>query len=243
MQILQASATTSARKEAVLDSLVFPEYRARQEQVKDAYRTTFSWIFDTETKALGKWDNFANWLRSNDNMYWVYGKPGSGKSTLMSFILDERKTQEALEEWANGQALSCLSFFFWRPGTPLQKSKVGMLRSLLYQLLKADEDIFWQLFPSEPHVPVWTERAVLQKFLEALKLTKYKVCIFLDGLDEFEGDVQSTDLLLDLCTKCANLPHVKLCVSSRPEAHLKLVLESCKQLRLQDLTQQASVFS
>ena len=237
-QKIQTSIDSSATKDhrdAILKSLVFPEYKARQEQIREAHQKTLRWIFDQEERALGAWDNFVDWLRCGDDIYWIQGKPGSGKSTLMSFILEQRQTKTELTFWAGSQTLVCLSFFFWRPGTSLQTSRVGMLRSLLYQLLKADEGIIPQLFASNSNILAWTEKAAQRKFLEALVLTKYKICIFIDGLDEFEGDFQSSGLLLDLCTTCAKLPNVKLCASSRPEVQLKRVFESCKQLRLQDL--------
>ncbi|KAI0126414.1 hypothetical protein BJ170DRAFT_733728 [Xylariales sp. AK1849] len=33
------------------------------------------------------WDNFLHWLESGEHVYWIGGKPGSGKSTLMKYIV------------------------------------------------------------------------------------------------------------------------------------------------------------
>lgn len=70
-------------------------------------------------------------------------------------------------------------------------------------------------------------------FLKALEACKSKVCIFIDGLDEFEGD---TDDLLEVSFLCSKILGVKLCVSSRPEFLLSQKLNSCRMLRLQDMT-------
>lgn len=33
------------------------------------------------------WDSFSDWLRSTEPKYWISGKPGSGKTTLMKYLL------------------------------------------------------------------------------------------------------------------------------------------------------------
>ena len=40
-----------------------------------------------------------------------------------------------------------------------------------------------------------------------------KFCLFIDGLDEFKGDV---DELLDIIKDISNSPNIKFCLSSRP---------------------------
>ena len=60
-----------------------------------------------------------------------------------------------------------------------------------------------------------------------------KLCIFVDGLDEYSGLGSE---IADLFKNAANAPHVKVCVSSRPHLVFKESLESQQQLRLEDLT-------
>lgn len=79
----------AARYKALRTSLFFAEHQARHEQVPEAYKTTFGWIFDANKSALGAWDNFADWLRKGNGIYWIHGKPGAGESTLMSYILEQ----------------------------------------------------------------------------------------------------------------------------------------------------------
>lgn len=45
------------------------------------------------------WDSFVDWLKSDLPVYWITGKPGSGKSTLMKFLISDSRTLAALKEW------------------------------------------------------------------------------------------------------------------------------------------------
>lgn len=61
--------------------LKFEEIGLREADIADAQDDTFSWIVQDE--GLG----FKTWLKSTTGLYWIQGKPGSGKSTLMSMFL------------------------------------------------------------------------------------------------------------------------------------------------------------
>jgi hypothetical protein len=239
---MQEKLSTEAKNEAFLKNLFFSDYKTRQEQVEEAYKNTFRWIFNDTPEGHSPWPNFARWLREEGGVFWIYGKPGSGKSTLMSFILDEEQLQTELRCWGQDQEILCLSFFFWRPGTLLQRSILGVLRSLLYQLLEADRIFLGEIrlfvMQGSENMTTWTEKGLRKALLKALQTTTRKICIFLDGLDEFDGD---TEMLLDFCAECSRLPHVKLCVSSRPEVPLKRRLHDYRSLRLQDLTHEDMV--
>lgn len=66
----------------VLESLHYREIDYRSEGIAIAYQETFQWIFEKPTNSL--WADFVAWMRdSNAGLYWITGKPGSGKSTLM----------------------------------------------------------------------------------------------------------------------------------------------------------------
>ena len=57
---------------------MFAEIDDRREQVQDAHRETFRWIFQSDHET-----GFAKWLPSGDGIFWIHGKPASGKSTLI----------------------------------------------------------------------------------------------------------------------------------------------------------------
>jgi hypothetical protein len=97
------------------------------------------------------------------------------------------------------------SFFFWKPGSPLQKSLAGLLRSLLHDTLKACPELipevlpkYWNQMKSMPwqvqtelHLPAPEVRAAFGRLIERRSLyKKHCFCFFIDGLDEYEGTYQ-----------------------------------------------------
>jgi hypothetical protein len=114
----------------------------RYERIVEAYPIIFEWVFRDPTVDQLPWSSFSDWLKTGNGVYWINGKAGSGKSTLMKYIFDSRRTRKELATWANtpetddDRPLCFVTFFFWNSGTPEQKSQMGLLRSLLYQVLR-----------------------------------------------------------------------------------------------------------
>lgn len=224
-------------REELLYSIFYPENTERRENVQPPWENTFQWIFQDNHENPTEWFNFPEWLRDNSSTYWISGKAGSGKSTLMAYILHEDKLKDNLKIWSQGHDIHVLSFFFWRAGSVLQKSVIGMLRSLLYQLLEEIPDSANNLVAkfglTSGRIPSWTEKSLVRLLQVALGAAPdQNFCLFIDGIDEFEGD---TDELLNLLFQLQALGNIKCCLSSRPEVQLVTRLSNCKQLRLQDL--------
>jgi len=119
----------------------------RCEEVAEAYQQTFRWIFlpDTENQP---WDNFVQWLQSRTGIYWINGKAGSGKSTLMRYICNSPATRRELKaHWAGETPFSTPGFFFWNSGTIEQRSQASLLRSLLYETLHDDQTLIPIVLP------------------------------------------------------------------------------------------------
>jgi hypothetical protein len=72
----------------VLGSLHYAGMEDREERIVDAFGSTFQWIFKDSPNDQRKWDNFKNWLGSDSQLYWITGKAGSGKSTLIKYICE-----------------------------------------------------------------------------------------------------------------------------------------------------------
>lgn len=125
----------------VTSSLFFPDISLRQEQVAnefDGIENTYEWIFDDQFgkyRTKSQWTNFPEWLRSGSKIYWINGKAGSGKSTLMNYICDHERKEKLLKQWSVNRRLLVPTFFFWNAGARLQKSIEGLLRSIIYQIL------------------------------------------------------------------------------------------------------------
>ena len=85
-------------------------------------------------------------------------------------------------------------------------------------------------------LPTWTEqrlRVTLQNLL-SIGLEQCRLCIFIDGLDEFQGDHA---ILLGLISNLKEITTVKFCLSSRPYRLFRDELTSSPMLKLQDLTE------
>lgn len=255
----------SKLEQLFISRLCYDTMQERELTIKNAHKGTFRWIFEENDKA-----GFKDWLVSNEPLYWITGKPGSGKSTLMKYLLqpiDESDDGDQasiasytnpeivahphgrcatyLKQWAgNERELTVVSFHFWAVGSELQSSQEGLFRTLLVQLLRAHPEVIprvaplrWEslcLFNRDPR-PL-TQIDLGDMFRKAIVhiSARTKLAIFIDGLDEFEGDCHA---LISLVQSCLASP-VKVCISSRPWNEFEDTFGDRPRLQMQDLTYQ-----
>lgn len=234
-------------EEIVLDQLNYRHIRSREHQIDPAHEDTFQWIFG-DTSHVKESEQFASWLLSGGGIFWIRGKAASGKSTLMKLIADSLKTRDLLGKWAGKHRLLIASFYFWNLGTALQKSQSGLLRSLLLSLLRENRYLIQQTLPDiyteiskglllngyskapEPLSDVEVKMGFLS-FVQNLP-TDLRVCVLIDGLDEYEGNVTDLlELLLHVTTDT-----FKMVVSSRPIPRCVTALKTYPHMRLEQLT-------
>ncbi|KAF2418029.1 hypothetical protein EJ08DRAFT_654397 [Tothia fuscella] len=219
-----------AAEQVLLGSLQFWTMNTRQEQISKEHENTFEWILsDQNSKSTSRPTvNFVEWLSKDEHLYWISGKPGSGKSTVMKHVVESPKTLEKLNAWAGGDTLVTASFYFWSSAKdPLQKSDTGLLRSILFQVLRQCPGLIAQAFPEQ-----WQEYQLhgSQRFLNItdsttsellsayriiarlLSSVNAKFCFFIDGLDEYDG--QPADII-ELVEAISHTPNLKACISSR----------------------------
>jgi hypothetical protein len=225
--------------------------RDRQAEIPVAHQKTYRWIFNQlPNKEDVSWSSFSDWLRDGDGIYWVSGKAGSGKSTLMRYIFESAETSKQLQVWAGEHRLETHGFFFWNGGSLEQRSQYGLLRSLLHQALYKRPNLVRNIFTdevaensaliarNEEEKWNWTLPALKQAFQRWVNLamdSSMNLCIFLDGLDEYEGDHES---IVDFFKGLSGLhpTRIKLCISSRPWVVFDEAFKGLPRLRLQDLT-------
>jgi len=138
----------------ILGSLQFQSMRERFEAVDESHATTFAWVFrpiqNTVQYAEGRrWGEFGAWLESGTGLYWINGKAGSGKSTLMKYIVSHDKTSSLLRRWAENLKLCTSDFFFWNSGSKQQCSQAGLFRSLLYEILGQHPELIPTVLPAQ----------------------------------------------------------------------------------------------
>jgi len=225
------------KQNSVLSILQFDGMDTRAEMMADAHKNTFSWIFSSENAPNGPGDNFRTWLESDQQLYWITGKAGSGKSTLMKYVcrpddnpsrsnigggMQDARCMRYLQQWSGEQKMVVASFYFWAAGSKLQTSKEGLYRTLLHQIFSRCPEAIPQTFPDR-----WVSlcfldvamklsedelRNALFRLLQILS-PETKICLFIDGLDEFEGDPSD---LLDVVKRIIDNTSVKVCCASRP---------------------------
>jgi hypothetical protein len=154
----------------------------------------------------------------------------------MKYVSTHRATLETLQRWAGAERLFTANFFFWNSGYPMQKSQVGLLQSLLFQVLRTYPALIMEVCPLKPFRGPWKRKELFEALDKVSKQTTLlaKFCFFVDGLDEYEGDDEDIIALLQDLASC---PSIKICVSSRPwNAFLDAFDDSKWKLVLEDLT-------
>ncbi|KAK4035203.1 hypothetical protein C8A01DRAFT_18092 [Parachaetomium inaequale] len=229
-------------QDRILEMLWFRTMTAREEEIKPAHAKTLDWALEPP-EGKGQWHDMSKWLRSGEGMYWVSGKAGSGKSTLMKRLSRHRRTRELLTEWASGGPCNLVSFFFWSLGTLEQKTQEGLSRSLLHQILTRHPPLIREALPGmwkelsrtgkDVDLPSLTEARHAFRVLASKASELGKFCFLIDGLDEFSGDYQNAIAFIKELT---SNPGLKAIVSSRPIPECVAAFEDNPRLELHNLT-------
>ncbi|KAK0710636.1 hypothetical protein B0H67DRAFT_464226, partial [Lasiosphaeris hirsuta] len=249
----------------ILRSLEFEGMRERNDRIEDAHVGSFEWMFEgglCETGGglnpphLAARKRFTDFMSLEGGIFHISGKLGSGKSTLMKFLYGWPETRIHLEKWAGDRTLIFERFFFWKLGPMMQNSLAGLLRSLLYDILKSCPSLIptvmpqhWELSNAMP----WHDRTVLDitqkeiksiferliEYLARNPKSSYCFCFFIDGLDEYRGTRQHDHRdMVELLQHWANtLPDcLKMFVSSREDNVFMNAFSAHRRIRLHELT-------
>ncbi|CAG9981279.1 unnamed protein product [Clonostachys byssicola] len=269
MGALSADAELKAQREALVQSLKFPEMNQRYNDLMSSKRASFTRLFESYRAVTSKkddssdtelsdasifepeprrkdeiddaWEDFVKWLCSDNSLFCIRGKPGSGKSTLVKFIVGTGNTKELLRQWSPEAAI--ISHFFWKIGSNPQNSIKGFLCSLVYRSLNESSETVKQILDRFPTLSSkvsyhdWSDDELKSVFYFILKNDSRKLCIFVDGLDE----ISNTDglyALIKLIEEISKFPNIKICVSSRPETLVTnwLTKQNVPSILLEDLT-------
>ncbi|KAK2011626.1 pfs domain-containing protein [Colletotrichum eremochloae] len=220
-------------RKMLLDSLKFSQIDKRQANIKAAHAKTCEWL--TKHPYYIAWMDRQKYSQHH-GFLWIRGKPGAGKSTLMKFAFSRAKKSRRKHG-------TLISFFFNARGESLEKTTMGMYRSLLYQLLENRPDL--QTLLDDPDLgpmgqPVSEGSGLALDQLKDLfrnavrRLGQRQLTCFIDALDECD-DNEVSDMV-----KCfedlgqyavQNDIHFYVCFSSRHYPYIdifygqKLVLE------------------
>ncbi|CAH0056445.1 unnamed protein product [Clonostachys solani] len=211
-------------RNALLESLDFHQIESRHINIKSAYEKTCQWLHYNS--------NYHSWLdpdqlSQHHGFLWIIGKPGAGKSTLMKFAYNH-----ATESSKNLASSANVAFFFNARGEALEKSTIGMYRSLLFQT--------FQHFPGLTHVldkftsKLHRHRGVFEWTVETLQtimsevvgeLETRSLTLFIDALDECD-DEEIRDMVEYFealgSNAFRNSTKLHICFSSRPYPHIDI---------------------
>ncbi|RBQ64693.1 hypothetical protein FVER14953_13750 [Fusarium verticillioides] len=237
---LSDRAALKVRESCILTALRFELMNERYDDVAEAHDKTFEWIFDSSD------ENFIDWIKHGNGIFHISGKPGSGKSTLMKYLCRREETKQYLDIWAADKSLVFGKFFFWNPGTMLQKSLRGLIRGLLHSILSNAPELIPLAFPkhwdatlSKVAVTFDSSDDIMLAFTDLIRrdavYRNHKLVFFIDGLDEFQGDHAA--LLKELMRWISTRPiGVKICVSSREWPIFQEAFKTFPSFRLHELT-------
>ncbi|KAJ5750851.1 hypothetical protein N7533_007879 [Penicillium manginii] len=197
------------QRRRILKSLRFAQMDDRRSNVRMAHQKTCQWFLSHP--------DYKAWLDPENlthlGFLWISGKPGAGKSTIMKFILSKQ---------AGLKNVVTASFFFNARGEALERSVIGMYRSLLLQLLDGFPDL--QMVLDDPRlVPTQDEKVCLP--LDVLKDLLQKAVDFLgqrsftcliDALDECdEQQVRDMIQYFEQLAESSAAERLRICFSSR----------------------------
>ncbi|PVI01694.1 hypothetical protein DM02DRAFT_641749 [Periconia macrospinosa] len=225
--------TPQNEREACLRTLGFLEINSREQDISAPVEQTCDWLFDTlEFKT---WRN-RTYLASNNGVLCIKGKPGAGKSTLMKHMLEH--CENAFPDDM------IIAYFFNARGSTLEKSPLGMLRSIAFQLVKKDDTPFKQFLikfqdkniTSQGREWEWQPRELKAFITSVIKRWKSKpLLLFVDALDECnEAEMQDVVDFLESLSIDASQPGttLRLCLSRRH--HPPLRIAKCLELIVED---------
>ena len=175
---------TPEQQQGYLDALAFPQIDARLLNIKKAHDRTCMWLL--EQSEYQDWLD-PNKIQEHHGFLWVKGKPGAGKSTMVKYALAHAQKEMA------GSVI--ISFFFNARGEALEKSTVGMYRSLLFQLLTAVPGLQKVFIPlafakqKTNEVSEWSVEELKTILSSAIgNLGQQHLVCFIDALDECQED-------------------------------------------------------
>jgi ankyrin repeat protein len=175
---------------------------------------TCTWLLDHE--------KYRSWMKHDRGLLWIKGAPGTGKSTLMKYATESGKSRLPRPAYA------VASFFFSDSGSILQRDAMGLLRSLLHQILPQIPPLlaeFRSMFQRNLQTKGrggkdWKKEELEDFFRSHIAKKGYRVRIFIDALDEcgedtaeqlvkyFENLTTYAESALSICFSCRHFPSI-----------------------------------
>ncbi|KAI1174175.1 ankyrin repeat-containing domain protein [Nemania sp. FL0916] len=230
-------------KQDCLRSLSYPHMNTRRDNIDDAHPNTCEWL--SSTIEFEKWRDIRE-LPTHNGILWIKGKPGSGKSTVMKHLLSFCEASFGTHR--------VISYFFNARGGVLEKTPLGMMRSIVYQLVSKSDTIYhafievyrekraeyYRKNTQQQHYGIQWQQPELKGFIQSIAKQQQPepLLLLVDALDEC-ADTEVRDVVSFLetisSTAVESGTELRICLSSRhyPEIGMKrqltLVMESTNE--------------
>ncbi|KAE8356800.1 hypothetical protein BDV28DRAFT_126563 [Aspergillus coremiiformis] len=199
---------------------MFDEIESLQYQKDRLLPELYSWVLDTQ-----EYQDFVDWSKSNNDLLWIRGGPGMGKTMLLMGITSE------LTEQAKAQFNCHLSYFFCRGTDDRINTATAIVRGLIWMLLRQNKRLMQHLDAEFASVgPALFDKSnfgslarILQAMLQDNSLGR--VYLVVDALDECQTAEPGLSRLLQLVLETSKNKQVKWLLSSRNESKICQVLE------------------
>ncbi|KAI1758095.1 hypothetical protein F4782DRAFT_536756 [Xylaria castorea] len=206
--------------------LAFPEMNSRENSIPAAAADTCAWIL--------KHPKFQRWVTTAEaQILWILGHPGTGKSTLIKYVSQWPPYQSSKE---GSKSLFITSFYFYNLGAQLHRTANGLLRSVLFQLLKEFPNCLESFKEHQIQLDIDAKDEQVLGGLNLLNLLENTlrnalevtpVWLFIDALDECRNEMgdpdDETEEVRGLIRDLTNLQkvlgssthHLRICCSCR----------------------------
>lgn len=176
--------------------------------IPDPSQGTCNWILEH--------DAYKSWLETTSQQFlWIAGTPGSGKSTMMKYITEHQRLQNA-----PGQVVA---HYFFHIGT--NRSVTSLLSSLLHQLLKATPttrtfQIFSRFIEKREYDgpdSTWDNNILMESLTELTSKSTAlgdSLFFYIDGLDECDDPDMAIAFIHQLSASSPSR-RIRICISSR----------------------------
>ena len=161
--------------------------------------------------------------KDRSNTYWIYGLPGIGKSSLAHSICASLHDRERLA-----------GAFFCRRDDPNLSESRNILPTLIHKLaiiFPPFRSIVVECLRKDPNVtPESMKHTLFLDFIRKLsRRPRHNLVFVIDALDECASIQSRPDILRSLTDAAAQVPWLKIIITSRPEVDIQRFFDSLTQ--------------
>lgn len=239
-----SSVLSHPEKESLFKKLHFPQLDSRLTNLRRAGRRTCEWLLRRQD--YQQWMNMdSKHLQVEGGLFWIRGNPGTGKSIAMKFLF--QRMQQKLKR---SRDKLVLSFFFNARGSDLERSTLGLYRSLLFGLISADQSLldaldhcsrsqYLSILSGEweqKHEPLLQE--LCEKAVALLTEQGKRLYFYVDALDECpEYQIRDMVVYFESLMAEAKSSNICVCFSSRHYPRISIKTKSVCPPHSQDSVQ------